>query len=227
MSKKPIYDEIYSYDNGVLKNKLEITNENELFLIEGALSMKAMRNNIDHFRKIDPFSKESIFEIHKILFQEVYEWAGKERVVGISKGNTLFCLPKLIQTNLNEIFSVKPDSFKDICKMYMDLNMVHPFREGNGRTGRVWLNQAIETLLGKHIDFSKISQTEYMNLMIDDNLDKLTDVFSNSLIDVSGLDELHYEKLFMHNAKVSYEYEGYVFENKFQDVIITNPWDLI
>lgn len=213
-------DGFYTYENGVLRNKFNIRNSNELFLIEGALSLKSLRENISTFRKMDPFKMESILDIHKILFNQVYDWVGEVRTVAISKGNTLFCLPNLIVENLRKLFDDIPKSVTDVFQMYLDMNIIHPFREGNGRTGRIWLNSALEKMFGKHIDFTKISPNVYMALMIKDDIVEFEKIFNTALIDVSSLDSSSYEKLFMHNAKASYEYEGYYFDDKASDIRI-------
>ncbi len=164
----------YCYDKtSVLKNKLNIENENSLEEAERDITAKTSEN-IEY--KAPPYNLETLKKIHKTLFIDIYEWAGEIRDVSISKGDTLFCMPQHILSNINSIFSnlekdnslqgLSQDEFYNkISYYYCEFNMIHPFREGNGRVQRIFFEYlALDN--GYLFDWSKVKQDTWLEVNI-------------------------------------------------------------
>ena len=172
----------YVYINSeVLKNKFNITDEKELARKERTKSSIRLLEILDGEAKIKhTFDLEHLQKIHKYLFQDIYTWAGKIRDVDIAKGDTLFCKAINIDNFSKEIFSKlqKENFFKGITKkeelveklasLFLDINALHPFREGNGRTQREFVRELAEER-GYNLDFKNISKEEMIELSIRDN----------------------------------------------------------
>ena len=145
-------------------------------------------------------------KIHKYLFQDIYEFAGKIREKNISKGNFRFASSLYLEDILQKIDNMPKDTFDKIIEKYIEMNIAHPFREGNGRSTRIWLNMILKKNLNKVIDWSKVGKKEYLLAMerspIKDTEIKL--LLESALIDASN-DRL----LYMKGIDASYNYEGY------------------
>lgn len=161
----------YTYDNGTLINKLDIKNDEILEYVEVQNTYYELLN----IRKlhITKFNKKTYLEIHKYLFNDVYSFAGKIRVTNIAKDNTLFCQYHLINKSLNDVFkkfekeviNSKEDLVKAIAYYYAELNMIHAFREGNGRTNRIFFELYAKNK-GYDLDFSKVNMDDFLNATI-------------------------------------------------------------
>lgn len=187
----------YVYINSeVLKNKFGITEEKELARKERTKSSIRLLEVLDGEAKIKhTFDLEHLQKIHKYLFQDIYSWAGKIRDVDIAKGDTLFCKAINIDNFSKKIFSKlqKENFFKGIAKkeelveklasLFLDINALHPFREGNGRTQREFVRELAEER-GYNLDFKNISKEEMIELSIRDNSKELAKIFLENIREI-------------------------------------------
>lgn len=189
----------YVYINSeVLKNKFGITDEKELARKERTKSSIRLLEILDGEAKIKhTFDLEHLQKIHKYLFQDIYSWAGKIRDVDIAKGDTLFCKAINIDNFSKEIFSKlqKENFFKGITKkeelveklasLFLDINALHPFREGNGRTQREFVRELAEER-GYNLDFKNISKEEMIELSIRDNPKEVAKIFLENIREIKN-----------------------------------------
>lgn len=187
----------YVYINSeVLKNKFGIIDEKELARKERTKSSIRLLEILDGEAKIKhTFDLEHLQKIHKYLFQDIYTWAGKIRDVDIAKGDTLFCKAINIDNFSKEIFSKlqKENFFKEITKkeelveklasLFLDINALHPFREGNGRSQREFIRELAEER-GYNLDFKNISKEEMIELSIRDNPKELAKIFLENIREI-------------------------------------------
>lgn len=200
-------DPRYCYENGVLKNKLGVIESHEaLNRAEGAITLKELVAKREEIRALPAFDPETLHKIHYLIFNKVFDWAGEEREVNVGKGGHWFATPQNIHSCLIEEFKKADHSFEGIVSLYNEINLIHPFRDGNGRTGRVWLNLALEQSLGKNIAFDEIARKHYMSAMESQDAQLQSELFSKALSDI---DPQTYEQLWVRNAYESYYYEGY------------------
>lgn len=192
----------------MLENKLKINNEVELAKEEEKITkLKALE--LFDTQKINDFEVgtfSGLSQIHKYLFQDIYDFAGKVRENNISKGNFRFASSLYLKDILQKIDNMPEDTFDKIIEKYIEMNIAHPFREGNGRSTRIWLDMIFKKNLNKVVDWGKIDKEEYLLAMerspIKDTEIKL--LLKNALIDASN-DRLVYMK----GIDASYNYEGY------------------
>ena len=191
-----------------LENKLGITNSTELATKEEELSKKRaieMFEN-DIFSTLKAGSFESLQKLHKYLFQDIYDFAGEIRTVNIAKGNFRFAPAMYLQDALKHIEAMPQSNFDEIIKKYIEMNVAHPFREGNGRSTRLWLDLILKTELNKVVDWNKINKTDYL-LAMERSPIKDTEIkylISNAL--TSNIDD---REVYMKGIDASYSYEGY------------------
>ncbi len=147
---------------------------------------------------------KALQKIHAFIFGGLYDFAGKIRTKTISKGNTLFCLAEYLHQNLNKIEQMPETTFDEIVNKYVEMNVAHPFMEGNGRSTRIWLDLIFKKRLGKCVDWSKINKREYLDAMIESHMDSthIHDLLRNALTD--SIDD---RELFMKGIDYSYYYE--------------------
>lgn len=192
----------------MLENKLKINNDVELAKEEEKITkLKALE--LFDTQKINNFEVgtfNGLSQIHKYLFQDIYDFAGKVRENNISKGNFRFASSLYLKDILQKIDNMPEDTFDKIIEKYIEMNIAHPFREGNGRSTRIWLDMIFKKNLNKVVDWGKIDKEEYLLAMerspIKDTEIKL--LLKNALIDASN-DRLVYMK----GIDASYNYEGY------------------
>lgn len=143
-------------------------------------------------------------QIHAYLFGGLYDFAGQIRTKTIAKGNTLFCLVEYLHDNLKTIEKMPESTFDEIADKYVEMNVAHPFMEGNGRSTRIWLDLIFKKRLAKCVDWSKIDKNEYLNAMIESHLDSthIKQLLSNALTD-----NINDRELFMKGIDYSYYYE--------------------
>jgi len=199
MNKKYSYsyghDDVYCYeDSDVLKNKLNIRDANKLFEVERHITDVKTEVIYQLADKKKVFGKAFFLTIHKVLFEDIYEWAGKIRTIDIAKG-TLFCRVFAIQEELDRIFYELSNEnyllkYKDdelaikMAYFLSEINAVHPFREGNGRTQRLFM-EVIAYKAGYHLDFSGITDQEMIEASYESfNRDyaKMNEIFKKALI---------------------------------------------
>ena len=192
----------------MLENKLNITNEVELAKEEERITkLKALElfdtNKIDEF-EIGTFKGLSC--IHKYLFDDIYSFAGKIRKENIAKGNFRFASCMYLEDILHKIDNMPQDTFENIIKKYVEMNIAHPFREGNGRSTRIWLDLILKKELNKVIDWSKVNKEDYLLAM---ERSPIKDLELRLLLKNALTDKIDDRQVLMKGIDASYEYEGY------------------
>ncbi len=192
----------------MLENKLGITNPIELAEIEEKITKKKA---IELFEKgilssFEVGTFKGLAEIHKYLFNDVYEFAGKIRTENISKSNFRFASAMYLQEALNKIDSMPQSNFDNIIEKYIEMNIAHPFREGNGRSARIWLDMILKKELNKVIDWSKINKEDYL-LAMERSPIKNTEI--KFLLQNALTDKVSDREVYMKGIDASYNYEGY------------------
>ncbi|MBG0317691.1 Fic family protein [Enterococcus faecium] len=145
-------------------------------------------------------------EIHDFLFSEIYDFAGKIRTVNIAKGNFRFAPVMYLEQSLNHIDQMPQTSFEEIIKKYVEMNIAHPFREGNGRSTRIWLDLILKEELQKVVDWNLIDKADYLSAM---ERSPINDLEIRYLISNALTDKIDDRELYMKGIDVSYFYEGY------------------
>ena len=192
----------------MLDNKLGIINEVELSKEEERLSkIKALKlfdidlNNL----KIGTF--ECLSSIHEYLFNEIlYSFAGKIRKENIAKGNFRFASSLYLEDILKKIDKMPENNYDEIIKKYIEMNVAHPFREGNGRSTRIWLDMILKSRLNKVIDWSKVEKEDYLLAM---EKSPIKDTEINLLLKSALTDKVNDRTVYMKGLDASYKYEGY------------------
>ena len=192
----------------MLENKLGITNFLDLAHEEERITkLKALElfdtNKIDEF-EIGTFKGLSC--IHKYLFDDIYSFAGKIRKENIAKGNFRFASCMYLEDILHKIDNMPQDTFENIIKKYVEMNIAHPFREGNGRSTRIWLDLILKKELNKVIDWSKVNKDDYLLAM---ERSTVKDLEIRLLLQNALTDKINDRQVFMKGIDSSYEYEGY------------------
>ena len=151
----------------MLKNKLNITDEIELSKTEEKITkLKALSlYDTGEINTIEVGTFKGLAEIHKYLFNDIYAFAGQMRTVNIAKGNFRFASILYLEDILKTIDAMPEDNYDNIIKKYVEMNVAHPFREGNGRSTRIWLDMILKKELNKVIDWSKINKEDYLLAM--------------------------------------------------------------
>lgn len=192
----------------MLENKLNITNEVELAKEEERITkLKALElfdtNKINEF---EVGTTKGLCDIHKFLFNEIYSFAGEIREVNLAKGNFRFVASMYLKDVLFKIDSMPEDTFENIIKKYIEMNIAHPFREGNGRSTRIWLDMILKNRIGKVIDWSKIDKEEYLLAM---ERSPIKDTEITILLKDALTDKISDREIYMKGIDISYKYEGY------------------
>ena len=192
----------------MLENKLGITNEVELAKEEERITkLKALElfdtNKINEF---EVGTYKGLSSIHNYLFSDIYDFAGNMRNVNITKGNFRFASVMYLEEILKKIDEMPQDNFDDIIKKYVEMNVAHPFREGNGRSTRIWLDMILKKEIGKVIDWSKINKEEYLLAM---ERSPIKDTEIKILLGNALTDKVNDREVYMKGIDVSYQYEGY------------------
>lgn len=192
----------------MLNNKLGITNEIELSKEEERITkLKALElfdtNKINEF---EVGTTKGLCDIHKYLFSDIYEFAGKIRDVNLAKGSFRFAPAMYLEDALKKIDDMPEDNFDDIIKKYIEMNVAHPFREGNGRSTRIWLDMILKKELGKVVDWSKVNKEEYLLAM---ERSPIKDTEINILLKNALTNKINDREVYMKGIDTSYRYEGY------------------
>ncbi len=195
-------------DRMALKNKLGIDNPAELAREEEKISkQKAIelyqKNIIEEF-EIGKFS--GLSKIHKFLFDEIYDFAGKLRTVNIAKGNFRFAPVMYLEAALKHIDEMPQSSYDEIIEKYVEMNIAHPFREGNGRSTRIWLDMILKKELKLVVDWNKVDKEDYLLAM---ERSPIKDVEIKVLLKGALTDKINDREIYMKGIDVSYYYEGY------------------
>lgn len=192
----------------MLENKLGLTSSAELAREEERISKKKaamlFENHILDNLKSGKFS--TLQTIHKYLFDEIYAFAGKLRTVNIAKGNFRFAPLMYIESALKNIDEMPQSNFDEIIEKYVEMNIAHPFREGNGRSARIWLDHMLKTEIGKVIDWSKVDKEDYLLAM---ERSPIRDIEIKYVLKNALTDEIDSREMYMKGIDHSYYYEGY------------------
>ena len=192
----------------MIENKLGLTTSAELAREEERISKKKA---IDLFEKDIlknlPAGKFSTLQtIHKYLFEDIYEFAGEIRNVNIAKGNFRFAPLMYLKPALESIDKMPQSNFDEIVEKYIEMNIAHPFREGNGRSTRIWLDHILKNEIGKVIDWSKVDKEDYLLAM---ERSPIKDIEIKYLLKEALTDEINSREVYMKGIDHSYYYEGY------------------
>ena len=192
----------------MLENKLGLTSSAELAREEERISKKKaamlFENHILDNLKSGKFS--TLQTIHKYLFDEIYDFAGKLRTVNIAKGKFRFAPLMYIESALKNIDEMPQSNFDEIIEKYVEMNIAHPFREGNGRSARIWLDHMLKTEIGKVIDWSKVDKEDYLLAM---ERSPIRDIEIKYVLKNALTDEIDSREVYMKGIDHSYYYEGY------------------
>lgn len=192
----------------VLENKLNITNQIELNKVEEKTSKEKAIKFFDSgkINKIKAGTISGLKQIHKYLFEDIYELAGKIRNVNISKGNFRFTPVMYLEQSLKHIENMPQSTFDEIVEKYVEMNIAHPFREGNGRATRIWLDLIFKKELQRVVDWNKIDKADYLSAM---ERSPIKDIEIKHLLKNALTDKIDEREVFMKGIDVSYYYEGY------------------
>ena len=192
----------------VLENKLNITSSSELERVEEKMSKEKavglFENKIIGQFEVGTFN--GLAEIHKYLFEDIYEFAGQIRSVNISKGNFRFAPVLYLDDALRKIDNMPQDNFDQIIEKYVEMNVAHPFREGNGRSMRIWLDCILKNSIGRVVDWSKVDKEDYLMAM---ERSPIKDLEIKYIIEKALTDRVDDREVYMKGIGASYAYEGY------------------
>ena len=192
----------------VLENKLNITDQIELNKAEEKISKIKDKKLFDSgkIEKIKVGTFAGLKQIHKYLFEDIYDFAGKLRTVNIAKGNFRFAPVMYLAQSLKQIDKMPQSNFDEIVEKYVEMNVAHPFREGNGRATRIWLDLIFKKELKKVVDWNKIDKADYLSAM---ERSPIKDIEIKHLLQNALTDKINEREIFMKGIDVSYYYEGY------------------
>lgn len=191
-----------------LENKLNITNSAELAREEERISKKKAAELYDKslLNGLEAGSFSALSFIHKYLFEDIYDFAGKVRDVNIAKGSFRFAPVMYLDSALESVSKMPQNTFDKIVEKYVEMNIAHPFREGNGRATRIWLDLILKKELGMVIDWSKVSKEDYLLAM---ERSPIKDIEIKYILKNALTDKIHDRELYMKGIDNSYHYEGY------------------
>lgn len=198
----------------MLENKLAITDSAELVRIEEKISKQKAVEMFDsgYLESLEAGTFESLAKIHKYLFDKIYDFAGKLRKVNISKGNFRFAPLMYLDAALRSIDKMPQSTFDEIVEKYVEMNVAHPFREGNGRSTRIWLDLMLKKEIGYVVDWSKVDKEDYLLAM---ECSPIKDIEIKFLLKNALTDNVNDREIYMEGIDHSYYYEGYyVYKTK-------------
>ena len=192
----------------VITNKLGITDSPTLAREEERISKKSATRLFEQnlLNNMSSGTWTTLQDIHKILFQDIYDFAGTLRTVNISKGNFRFVPVMYLSEAVKTIESMPQNSFDEIVEKYVEMNVAHPFREGNGRSMRLWLDHMLCVELQKTIDWSQIDKEKYLSAM---ERSPVNDLEIKAVLGEALTDDINNRQLFMKGLDHSYYFEGY------------------
>ena len=192
----------------VLKNKFGISDSLELAKIEEKLSKKKAIQLFEsgYLDSLDAGTFASLAKIHQFLFDEIYDFAGQVRDVNIAKGNFRFAPVIYLQAALENIDKMPQKSFDEIIAKYVEMNVAHPFREGNGRSARIWLDLMLKKELNLVVVWSKVNKEDYLLAM---ERSPIKDLEIKHLLKSALTDKVNDREIYMKGIDHSYSYEGY------------------
>lgn len=191
-----------------LENKLGITESAELAREEERISKRKAVElfNSGYLDSLTPGTYATLASIHQYLFGELYEFAGKLRTVNLAKGNFRFAPLMYLEAALANIDKMPQSTFDEIVEKYVEMNIAHPFREGNGRNARIWLDLMLKKEIGKVVDWSRIDKEDYLLAM---ERSPIRDIEIKHLLSAALTDQINDREVYMKGIDHSYYYEGY------------------
>lgn len=191
-----------------LENKLGITSSAELATQEERLSKKRALELFESgmLDKLEPGTFKTLQVIHKQLFMDIYDFAGKVRSVNIAKGGFRFVPAMYLLDALKQIERMPQSTFDEIIEKYVEMNVAHPFREGNGRSTRIWLDLILKKELQLVIDWSKVNKEDYLSAM---ERSPIKDLEIKFLLQNALIEHIDDREVYMKGIDASYMYEGY------------------
>lgn len=191
-----------------LENKLNITSSSELATVEEKASkikaLELFENGLLDTFEVGTF--KGLSDIHKYLFEDIYDFAGKIRTVNIAKGNFRFAPVMYLNAALENIDEMPQSTFDEIVEKYVEMNIAHPFREGNGRSTRIWLDCILKRELKQVIDWDKVDKEDYLLAM---ERSPVKDIEIKFLLKSALTDKINDRTVYMKGIDASYYYEGY------------------
>ena len=190
-----------------LENKLGLTSSADLAREEERISKKKAvwlfeSGTLD---KLPVGTFASLKAIHKYLFDDIYDFAGELRTVNLAKGNFRFAPLMYLEAALANIEKMPQGTFDEIIEKYVEMNIVHPFREGNGRSMRIWLDMMLKKQIGQVVDWSKIEKEDYLMAM---ERSPIKDIEIKYILNAALTDQINDREVYMKGIDHSYYYEG-------------------
>lgn len=191
-----------------LENKLGLNDSAELAREEERISKKRAVElfETDFLSTLRSGTFDALSQIHAFLFSDIYEFAGKIRTVNIAKGNFRFAPIMYLNAALENIEKMPQSTFDEIIEKYVEMNVAHPFREGNGRSTRIWLDHILKSELGMVVDWSCVDKEDYLLAM---ERSPIKDIEIKHLLKGALTDKVNDRQVFMKGVDTSYHYEGY------------------
>lgn len=193
----------------ILENKLNITDQAELTREEERISKTRAKEMFEsgYLNTLEPGTFETLKKIHEYLFEEIYEFAGILRKVNIAKGNFRFTPIAYLEEAIKNIEKMPQSTYEEIIEKYVEMNIAHPFREGNGRSTRIWLDLILRKELNLVVDWSNVDKTDYLLAM---ERSPIKDIEIKELLKQSLTDKIDDREVYMKGIDNSYLYEGYL-----------------
>ncbi len=192
-----------------LENKLGITDSAQLAREEEKISKAKAKELFESgiLDSLHPGTYVTLARIHEFLFDEIYDFAGKMRTVNIAKGNFRFAPLMYLRVSLENIDKMPQSSYDEIIEKYVEMNIAHPFRKGNGRSMRIWLDLILKKEIHQVIDWSKVDKEDYLLAM---ERSPIRDIEIKHVLNQALTDEINSREIYMKGIDNSYYYEGYV-----------------
>ena len=193
----------------ILENKLNITDQAELARAEEKISKTRAKKMFEtgYLDTLKPGTFETLKIIHKYLFEEIYEFAGDLRKVNIAKGNFRFTPLTYLEEAIKNIEKMPQSTYEEIIEKYVEMNIAHPFREGNGRSTRIWLDLILKKELNVVVDWSKVDKADYLLAM---ERSPIKDLEIKEVLKQGLTDKINDREVYMKGIDNSYLYEGYL-----------------
>ena len=191
-----------------LENKLGLESSADLAREEERISKKKALELFENgvLDQLEAGKFSALQAIHKYLFGEIYDFVGEIRTVNLSKGNFRFAPLMYLEAALANIDKMPQSTFEEIIEKYVEMNIAHPFREGNGRSARIWLDHILKTEIGRVVDWSKVDKDDYLLAM---ERSPIKDVEIKTLLKAALTEEINSREVYMKGIDHSYYYEGY------------------
>ena len=192
-----------------IQNKLGISDSFKLAQAEERISKQKAMELFESGRldKLDAGTFESLSEIHKFLFEDIYDFAGEIRTVNIAKGNFRFAPVMYLAEAIKNIDEMPQSGFEQIIEKYVEMNIAHPFREGNGRSMRIWLDLMLKKEIKKVVDWSRVDKEDYLLAM---ERSPVRDTEIKHVLKAALTDDINDREIYMKGIDHSYYYEGYM-----------------